>query len=284
MFKNILFIKFFYLSLSKLKTKYLNIKIVFERLVLIFKYYIKSKHKGGHGVHSPFAFNFINNVIEESKPYYCFEKIENQRQVLLKNKSTVDFISRGVGPSGGFRVCDIAHKSLLQKRYAQLLFRVANSINPKVIVELGTSLGLTTAYLASLSSASKCYTFDASVETTAIASKLWADLELNNIETITGDIDETLPLFVKQNIRVDFVFFDANHTKEATLNYFKLLLPLVGQYSIFVFDDISYSKQMQEAWLEIIESEKVRVSFNLFQFGIVIFNPILQKQDYVIRY
>lgn len=253
-------------------------------MLLISKYIIKSKHKHGHGIHSPFAFNFINNVIEESKVYYCFDKIETQRQDLLKDKSSVDFLSKGVGVSGKLRVCDIARKSLLKKRYVQLLFRVANSVNPKVIVELGTSLGVTTAYLASISSSSKCYTFDASVQTNAIAKKLWTDLEIENIKSIEGDINESLPLFVQNNTIIDFVFFDANHTKEATLNYFKLLLPLVGKETIFVFDDISYSKDMQKAWLEIIACDNVRVSFNLCQLGIVIFNPNYQKQDYIIRY
>lgn len=246
-----------------------------------FRYLIRAKHWRGHGVHSPFAFDLITNIFEEEKPYYCYEKIEQEREKLLQNKKKIFISDYGTGNSREQKISSIASRSLKKKKYAQLLFRLVNAYNPSNIIELGTSLGVTTAYLASVDSKTPCYTFDACSNSLAVAEKILEDCKIKNVTLIKGDINETLPLLLKSLNQVEFIFFDANHTKEATLNYFYQTVGKVSNKTIFVFDDIHYSDEMEQAWAEIKINKKVRVSFDLFSIGIIFFDENLQKQDYI---
>jgi predicted O-methyltransferase YrrM len=254
-------------------------KIKFIKSFLI--YLCKAKYIHGHGIHSPFAYDLISNRFEERNPYYVYDTIERARKELLKSKASIYVSDFGTGSSRQRKVADIAKRSLKSKKYAQLLFRLAHQAKPESIIELGTSLGITTAYLASVNTQTPCYSFEGCPQTLAVAKSVLEACNIKHVSLELGAIDEKLPILLNKLNRVGFVFFDANHTKEATLKYFNWCLEKVSNESVFVFDDIHYSAGMEEAWSEIIENKKVRVSFDLYVLGIVYFNPELQKQDYI---
>jgi hypothetical protein len=80
------------------------------------------------------------------------------------------------------------------------------------------------------------------------------------------------------------VFFDANHSYTSTIEYFNALLPITCQNSIFIFDDIHWSKDMTKAWDEICRNPEVSVCLDLFRIGIIFFNKGLSKQVFRIRF
>ncbi len=206
------------------------------------------------------------------------------RKIFLDSNEQINFIDYGTGTSGKRRICDIARHSLKSKRLSQLLHRIAVSNHSQNILELGTSLGITTMYLALTDSKARVVTLEGSKTVADCAALAFNIKSIKNIEIITGNIDDTIKDAVNSFSSLDFVFFDANHRKEPTLRYFNSCLPKITNNTIFVFDDINHSDDMREAWKEICDNEKVRVTIDIFHLGIVFFDKKLQKEHYKIRY
>ena len=249
-----------------------------------FRYKIYAKHRKGHGVHSPFVFAFITDILEEKQPYYCFEEIEKTRQLLCQNNQKIFVDDFGTGRSNHRKISSIARKSLKSKKFAQLIFRIIAFYKPTTIIELGTSLGITSSYIASANKQAKVFSFEGSTEIAKIAKNNMDTLHLSNINIITGDITTQLPLFLANSAQIDMIFFDANHKKEPTLSYFNMCVDKIGKKALFIFDDIYWSKEMKEAWEEICADTRIQVSIDLFSIGIVFIDPELKKKHYTIYY
>ncbi len=254
-----------------------------------FNYYFKAQNGKGHGVHSPFVFDFIIHVLNDTKRYECYPKLESLRKQLLKNNTTIEVEDFGAGsaiiPFKNRKVKDIANSSLKKKKYAQLLFRIAKYYHSKNIVELGTSFGISTCYLASANINSKGTTFEGSHNIAQIAINNFKQTGLNNIELIEGNFEKTLPSFIDITQNVDFLFIDGNHRKKATLEYFDIFLKKSTTQSIFIFDDIHWSEEMEEAWKLIQQHDSVTLTIDLFFIGLVFFSPDFKvKQHFTIRF
>ncbi|HUZ61743.1 MAG TPA: class I SAM-dependent methyltransferase [Hanamia sp.] len=254
-----------------------------------FNYYIKAQNGKGHGVHSPFVFDFIINVLNDRKKYDCYEKIEAMRKELLNNKTIIEVEDFGAGsaviPFKNRVVKDIAASSLKKKKYAHLLFRIAKYYEAKTIVELGTSFGITTCYLASANRDSKIYTFEGAHNIAKIALRNFKGAGLKNIELIEGNFEKKLSLLNNKIENIDLLFIDGNHRKNATLEYFDLFLKKSTVHSIFIFDDIHWSKEMEEAWKLLQQSDSVTLTIDLFFIGLVFFsNNFKVKQHFTIRF
>ncbi|MBA3675316.1 MAG: class I SAM-dependent methyltransferase [Chitinophagaceae bacterium] len=252
-------------------------------------YYLTSTNGKGHGVHSPFVFDFIKNVLNDKKEYSIFPIIEKLRKELLKNDNTIDVVDFGAGSSmlayNKRKIKDIARSSLKPKKFSQLLFRIAKYYNPQTIVELGTSLGVTTAYFANANKNNEVFTFEGSKNIAGVAETNFQELELQNIELIRGNFDDTLPEFLSKIQTIDLAFVDGNHRREPTLNYFQQLLQKSSDQSIFIFDDIHWSAEMEEAWKEIQQHKEVTLTIDLFFIGLVFFKKDFKtKQHFVIRF
>ncbi|MFN6089347.1 MAG: O-methyltransferase [Cyclobacteriaceae bacterium] len=173
----------------------------------------------------------------------------------------------------------MATTSLAAPKMARLLYRLANHIKARQIVELGTSMGVTTMYLSKCVAAT-IYTFEGNASMVNIALTNFESSEAKNIVLVEGNIDETLPEFVEANRKLDFVLMDANHRYEPTIKYFNLLVERMTSDAIVVVDDIYQSKEMAKAWKEIRGHELVYGSMNLFRFGLLFFDSSLNKQHY----
>jgi predicted O-methyltransferase YrrM len=165
-----------------------------------------------------------------------------------------------------------------------LIYRLAKSTNPKSVIELGTCLGITTAYLAKTDPGAEIITIEGCPQTAEVAKKNFQELDLNNIELHVGNFDLILPDIIAKQPSLDFVYIDGNHRKDATLNYFKWCLPKVNEDSLLIFDDIYWSEGMKEAWAEIKNHPDVTITVDLFWIGLVYFKKGQAKEHFKLKF
>ena len=253
------------------------------------KYFVTASNGKGHGVHSPFVFSFITNVLNDNRHFYAYESIESLRQLLLLENKKILVEDFGAGSRLNKTklraIQEIASSSLKPKKFGQLLFRMVDYYLPKTILELGTSLGVTSAYLASANPSASIITLEGSKEISEIALSNFAKLNLTNVQQIIGNFDDSLAEVLLHTRQIDMAFIDGNHRYEPTIRYFKQLLNVTHEYSILIFDDIHWSHEMERAWEEIINDSSVMLSVDLFFIGLVFFRKENKtKQHFVIRF
>ncbi|MFT3945559.1 MAG: class I SAM-dependent methyltransferase [Agriterribacter sp.] len=261
----------------------------FQLALKYIHYYVTAANGKGHGVHSPFVFNFITNVLNDKRAFYAFSNIEYIREQLLHSDDVIEVQDFGAGSSvmqqKTRKISDIAKWSLKPRKYAQLLFRMVNYYQPKTIVELGTSLGITTAYLASANRNAAVYSFEGADTIAERAQAFFNKSGLQNIQLIKGNFDNTFLPALRRINEVDFAFIDGNHRKEPTLRYFNQLLPYLHNNAIVILDDIHWSREMEEAWNAIKLLDCVTCSIDLFFIGIVLISKDFKaKQHFAVRF
>jgi predicted O-methyltransferase YrrM len=237
-------------------------------------------------IHSPFVFDLAEKVLKSNEEFYVFKAIELERKKLLSSSKTLSVQDFGAGSktlaSNQRMIKDIAKTSLKPAKYAQLLFKIINHLHYKNIVELGTSLGITTAYLASSGKDINVLSLEGSEAIASEAKKVHKNLRLTNIEILIGEFDNTLPIASQKLPSIDFLYIDGNHRKAPTLKYFEHFLPQLHNNSLVVFDDIYWSKEMTEAWKEIKQHPKVNVTIDIFEMGLVFLRTEQPKQHFKI--
>jgi predicted O-methyltransferase YrrM len=268
----------------------------FRLALKFFRYYITASNGKGHGIHSPFIFQFVTNVLNDDRYFKSYEEIENLRQQLLIDKRLLNIDDFGAGSGSSKKklsaeqpdqrsIASIAKNAAKPQKFGRLLFRMVNYYQPQTILELGTSLGMSTAYLAAANTNARVITMEGAAEIAEIANQNFLSLALKNIEIVQGNFDETLSSFISKLSQLDFAFIDGNHRKEPTESYFNQLLNRGGSSSIFVFDDIHWSKEMEQAWETIKNDSRVTCTIDLFFIGIVFFNTSFkEKQNIAIRF
>jgi predicted O-methyltransferase YrrM len=254
-----------------------------HRIISYVKYLLKAKNE--HAFHSPFVFDFTTKVLYTKKDFYAFEVLEKKRLQLQNNHSTIEIEELGAKQKGHYekKIADIANQAVLPKKYAQLLFKCIDYFQPQSVLELGTNLGLTTAYLAMAHSNIKVTSIEGNASLSQFAKNEHSQLKIQNIKIINALFDDVLPDLNRQN-DYDFVFIDGNHTKTATLQYFNILKTKAKQNNIIIFDDIYWSKGMTEAWELIKKDSAIGITIDLYKFGMVFFKDDIVKQDFVIRF
>lgn len=251
-----------------------------------FGFLLKSKNE--HSIQSPFVFELYTQIIKDNQKYYCFDDIESIRAMLLLSKQKINVADLGAGSkvqsSTERRIASITKYSSKPAKYGQLLFKLANRFKPSSIIEIGTSVGISTMYLAAHSSKCTVHTIEGCPNITKIAKVNFKKIGYNNIRIYNDSFENALPTIISQHDVLDFVYFDGNHTKIATLSYFNACVEKVADKSIFVFDDIYWSDEMKAAWKEIKSHPKVTTTIDIYGFGIVFFNTALSKENFVLRY
>jgi predicted O-methyltransferase YrrM len=253
------------------------------------QYYFTASNGKGHGIHSPFVFDFVINVLNDKTSYPAYQSIEKIRKQLLSDSTVIEVEDFGAGSSviktNKRVVSAIAASSLKPKKYAQLLYRIVAYYKPETIVELGTSFGITTDYLAAANETTKVFTCEGSAAIASIAKQNFEVLQLKNVRLIEGDFAKTLSPLLANLSKIDFAFADGNHRKEPTLNYFQQLLNHSTATTILVFDDIHWSAEMEGAWNAIKQHPQVTLTIDLFFIGIVFINPDFKiPQHFSIRF
>jgi predicted O-methyltransferase YrrM len=263
-------------SPAQLALKYLN-------------YYLNASNGRGHGTHSPFIFGFITKILNDKTFYPEYEKVEALRKQLVNDNTILEVEDFGAGSTVDKKskrsISSIAKNAAKPRKFGQLLFRMIKHYQPETILELGTSLGITTSYLSLAKSDARLITMEGSKEIAATAKENFKTLGSKDIELIEGNFDNTLSSVVRGLSSVDFCFIDGNHRQEPTERYFKELLAKTNNDSILVFDDIHWSSEMEAAWETIKNNAAVTCSIDLFFIGIVLFRKELkEKQHFTIRF
>lgn len=250
-----------------------------------------SRARDEHSLHSPFLFSLYQQVIRaKTGSKDLFASIRALRKELRKSRQPITIADYGAGSkintSRQRTIGDIARNSQKPARFGRLLFRLIQRFESKIIVDLGTSLGMTTAYLAEATRpfGGHVLTFEGCPETAAVARQNFERLGLRNVDVVVGNLDETLSPAVASLEPVDFVFFDANHRYEPTVRYFETCLANIHNDTVFVFDDIHWSDEMEQAWAYIKTHPSVSVTIDLFWVGLVFFRREQPKQDFILRF
>ena len=221
--------------------------------------------------------------------YPEYEKVETLRKQLLNDNTVLEVEDLGAGSvmdkKSKRSISSIAKNAAKPKKFGQLLFRMVKYYEPQRILELGTSLGITTSYLSLARPDARLMTMEGAKEIADVARQNFRNLETRNIEIIEGNFDNMLSPVIIQLSSIDFAFLDGNHRKEPTESYFKELLAKINNDSILVFDDIHWSSEMEAAWETIKNHETVRCTIDLFFIGIVFFRKeFKEKQHFTIRF
>jgi len=261
--------------------------MLWYRIKSYIKYILSAQSGKGHGIHSPFVYAIVREVLMNKHQTLNFDVLDDYRAVLCFDKHTIEVEDCGACAKNGItvkRIKDIACTSLTIRKYSTLLYRLSEYFHPSTILELGTSLGLSGSYMALANPNAKLYTIEASVSIAEVAEQTFRNININNVELIKGRFADVLPALLPRIGKIDFAFVDGNHTKEATLYHFESLLPYVDDNSVLVFDDIYWSSGMTEAWQAIKSDSRVTLTIDVFQFGIVFFRKGMKKQNFVLRY
>ena len=224
-------------------------------------------------MHSPFIFELITKVMNHKTDYPSYARVESMRKNLKGNHSKIDVLDLGAGSSfGGSKtrtISSIAAHAAKPAKYGQLLHRIAKYYHCKNILELGTSLGISTSYLALSNPEASVTTIEGSPEIAAKARENFSSLGIENIEVVEGNFDNVLEGVLSKMGRIDLAYIDGNHRLEPTLKYFEIILPYTHNDTILIFDDIHWSGEMEKAWKTITDHAAVRASVDFFFIGVV---------------
>ena len=243
--------------------------------------------KNEHAVHSPFVFCLLTKCFYDKKPKPEYAVLRNYRNSLLENNNTIEVTDFGAGSkvfkSNTRAIAKIAKTAGISPKRAELLFRITNYLQPEFILEIGTSLGLATSALSLGNKNSYLLSLEGCHNTLSVAENLFnvqfPDL---NFEFLNVEFSEFLKINTG-NCDWNLIYFDGNHQKQATLEYFELLLPTITNETVWIFDDIHWSPEMEEAWKMIKKHPKVTVTIDTFQWGLVFFRREQPKEHFIIR-
>lgn len=239
-----------------------------------------------HGVHSPFVFDLVTKCFYNRKHYPEYNTLKAYRKKLYNNHTQIPVTDFGAGSrvfnSHKRSISDMAKNAGISPKRNRLLFRIQQYFKPENSLELGTSLGLATAAMG-LGNPKGCITsLEGCPETAKFATARLGDLGMENTRIVNCEFDNYLQTLTDTTV-FDLVFFDGNHTKEATLRYFHLLLKTKHNNTVWIFDDIYWSGGMAQAWEIIKQHPEVTVTIDTFYWGLVFFRKEQLKQNFRIR-
>ncbi len=247
------------------------------------KFLLKSTNQ--HGVHSPFVYNFVTKCLYDKKKYNAYKDLQNYRKLLQASKVTLQITDLGEGSktlgNEVRKVRQMVSTSSSTKKEARLLYRVAKYFKLSSVLELGTSLGVGTYAFALANENSKIITIEGCKNTSNFTQSQFQDLGIDNVYFNIGTFSFEIEKLEQRHF--DCIYFDGHHNKEATIQYFEALLPKSHNDSIFIFDDIYWSKEMTEAWDYIKAHKAVTVTVDCFYLGFVFFRKEQAKEHFKIR-
>jgi len=244
------------------------------------------KSSNQHGVHSPFVYNLVTNCFYAKTNPAKKEAFLKIKKRIAKNSKVIEVTDFGKGSkifkSKHRKVANISKIAGISTKKANLLIRFCDHFNLDNILEIGTSIGLGTSSLSIGNPQAQITTLEGCKNTASIAKEVFTSFNLLNIKQTIGNFNKTLPNTLKNN-SFDLIYFDGNHQKSATLMYFNMCLETVHNNTIFIFDDINWSIEMQLAWKHIKNNPKVSVSIDTYFWGVVFFRNEQNKEHFTIR-
>ncbi len=266
----------------------MSVKDNIKQVHRYYKYLLHSNSR--FKIHSPFVFQFVEEVLKDKVVYPEYKQIETYKKNLSKSHTIIETVDFGKKTGDKqystylYPLGKLVKKRSQTKRKGRLLYKISHYFKPANILEFGTAVGISSCYIKTPLPDSKMITMEGCASLSDIAYSTFKKLNLSNIKISTGDFEATLPKVLKDFETLDMVFFDGNHHKKPTIDYFNRCVKLANDKSVFIFDDIHWSKGMEEAWEYIINDKRVTISIDLFHLGLVFFRKGTVKQDFIIRY
>ncbi len=252
------------------------------------RYLLRSGHRKGHGIHGPFLFDVISRIFQNKIDPGIVFKIEAIRKKMVNDSHLINFCDYGSGSgkmkSDKRKVSDIAKNSSVPEKYCYLLSRLSSVFGQPLIVEFGTSLGISTMYLALSCPEATVYTMEGCSAASEIACSNFGEAGISNIKQLNGRFEEIFPEISRLGICPGLVFIDGNHRKEPTVSYFDQVAGISGNNTVVILDDINHSSEMAEAWDIIKNDGRVTASIDIFKMGIVFFRKEITPGSYMVRY
>lgn len=276
---------FFYLPSRKflfLRDKFAVMRSFFGSAFRFLRFYFSAQTR--FGIHSPFVFSIVTDLLEDRREFYAFSEIETIRKQSLSLKNVIEIKKVGAGS----RVTDqtqrpvshIVKNSSVPGFWGRFLFKSVLHFKARAIVELGTSLGFSTMYLAKANSTARVFSIEADAGLLRFSKGNFKNLKLENICLFEGAFEHELPALLTQSGQVDLAFIDGDHRFEPTVAYFKMLLEKAGGNSVFIFDDIHWSDEMERAWQWIQNQSEVTLTIDFYRMGMVFFKKEFKEKQH----
>lgn len=250
------------------------------------KYFFTAKTK--HSAQAPFLYEFITMILNKKSDDQNCKDIEQLRRGLCKSEDIIKITDYGAGShvndNKTRKIKDIAKNSAKNSKFGKLLYRITQFYKPKNILELGTSLGISTLYLAKANQESQVYTLEGCPETAEVAQQNFKKLGAKNTSITLGDFNNTLENKLEEIRTIDLAFIDGNHQERPTIDYFKKCLKYSNNDTIFIFDDVHWSEGMENAWNYIKTHQKTTLTIDLFFVGVVFIKSELSKENFTIKF
>ena len=237
------------------------------------QFYRKALNSKGHGTHSPFVYTFITEVLNDDRHYYAYDEIKYLKKELLSDKTKILYNQKET------TVGELTQNGQSDK-YNRLLFRIVAYYNPRNILEIGCTSGITTSFLASPNKSIPVYSI--------ATSELMASAAINNIKplalenviiTSLEEIDKLKEIITQP---FDLIFINQ---AIGDISQFLQLTSLIKEDAIVIFKDINKDLEIVKSWNMLKSVESTTISVDLFSIGIVFFKrEQLKKQLFAIRF
>jgi predicted O-methyltransferase YrrM len=256
-----------------------------HQIIAYIKYWFKAGSR--HGLHSPLVYELLDEVLKSQKNYYAFDEIKHIKKQLLESKDSIEQIEHGAGSKRKNTqqkpIAVLAKTVSIPNQQGEWLFNLVRYFKPCNVLELGTCIGMSTLYMALEDTNRKIFTIEGNPDSAALAGKIFAQLQLKNIEQFVGKFEDKLEDVLKKMQQLGFAFIDGNHRYSPTIEYFNAILPFCNEQTVLVFHDIHWSKEMEKAWNEIAAHQSVSISIDYFYIGIIIFRKGIIKQHFILK-
>jgi predicted O-methyltransferase YrrM len=243
------------------------------------------KSSNQHGIHSPFVYDLITKCFYDKTPFSAYHNLKALRNKLIYNQDLVKIKhyseASKVFQSNHQKISTIVKCEGSSYKKQKQLYRITNYFKPKNVLELGTSVGLGSAAMAIASNNSIIKTVEVNKNISDIAKKVFKSYQLKNIQIDTSSFKD---FFKKSNYEnLDLVYLDGTCDKESTIENFNSLLKHSHNESVFIINNIYWSKEMTEAWNIIKKQKEITVSIDTFYWGFLFFRKEQPKQHFTIR-
>jgi hypothetical protein len=250
------------------------------RIVRKLNYLKKARHRHGHGIHSPFLFRLITEVIENKTRLPEYNILRNERDQLshlIKRKSAEveiqtlrDSIFNLSGRKNLFKATE------LPLRYGRLIFRLITEFKPKSISCYGPSFGMNLLYLALPDKSTPVDFFQSDNYLCKSCQTVLQNEGVQNVSFVHNEelIDHS----------AEFIFMNLAFLPDETGKLIKAITAAQGENDVLIIRGIHESKQMEAIWKELIKDNKVRISLDLYEIGIILFQKKLQKEHFILRF
>lgn len=199
------------------------------------------------------------------------EQIEVRRRELDGSSQELERTGDSKRPSE--TVGEVSRISSKSRSLARLLYALHRELRPQSTLELGTCVGISTAYLAtaaSLNGGGSVVSIDGSAARLAVAEETLRGLGLDDVDVRHGEFSAAMHNLAQEQRRFDWAFIDGNHREDPTVEYFEYFLrELAAPRALVIFDDIRWSEGMERAWARVQDSPRVELVVDLGPIGLV---------------